>query len=141
LGIILSNKGGALPQIAWPVKMMAGAPLGSGKQYMSWIHIDDACRLIIKALEDTQFEGVYNAVAPHPVTNKEFTKELAEAMHRPLVLPKVPAFAINLVMGKKSEVVLASQRVSANKVLQTGFTFEYSYLEEALESFYAKAND
>jgi len=138
LGIVLSKKGGALPQIAKPVKMMAGAPLGSGKQYMSWIHIDDACRLFIGAVEETQFEGVYNAVAPHPVTNKEFTRELAEAMHRPLVLPKVPAFAINLMMGEMSEVVLASQRVSANKVLQTGFTFEYNYLEEALESFYQK---
>ncbi len=138
LGIVLSDKGGALPQIARPVKMMAGAALGTGKQYMSWVHIDDACRLFIRAIEDHQFEGVYNAVAPHPVTNKEFTKELAEAMHKPLVLPKVPAFAINLMMGEMSEVVLASQRVSANKVLQTGFTFEYNYLEEALDSFYEK---
>ena len=123
LGIVLSNKGGALPQIAKPVKLMAGAPLGSGKQYMSWVHIDDVCRLFIKAIEDTHMEGVYNAVAPHPVTNEEFTKELAEVMHKPLVLPKVPAFAINLMMGEMSEVVLASQRVSANKVMQTGFTF------------------
>ena len=138
MGIVLSDKGGALPQMARPMKMMAGAPLGSGKQYMSWIHIDDACRLFIKALEDTQFDGVYNAVAPHPVTNKEFTEELADVMHKPLVLPKVPAFAINLMMGEMSEVVLASQRVSANKVLQTGFTFEYNYLEEALDSFYEK---
>ncbi|MBC5993115.1 TIGR01777 family oxidoreductase [Pontibacter cellulosilyticus] len=136
LGIVLSDKGGALPQIAKPVKMLAGAPLGSGKQYMSWVHIDDACRLFIRAIEDTQFEGVYNAVAPHPVTNQEFTKELAEVMHKPLVLPNVPAFALNLMMGEMSEVVLASQRVSANKVMQTGFTFEYNYLEEALESFY-----
>ncbi len=136
LGIVLSKKGGALPQIAKPVKMMAGAALGTGKQYMSWIHIDDACRLFIRAIEDTQFEGVYNAVAPHPVTNAEFTKELAEAMNKPLVLPNVPAFALNLMMGEMSEVVLASQRVSANKVMQTGFTFEYNYLEDALEAFY-----
>lgn len=136
MGIVLSDKGGALPQIAKPVKMMAGAPLGSGKQYMSWIHIDDVCRLFIRAVEDAKLEGVYNAVAPHPVTNEKFTKELAEVMHKPLVLPKVPAFAINLMMGEMSEVVLASQRVSANKIMQTGFTFEYNYLEEALESFY-----
>lgn len=135
-GIVLSDKGGALPQMARPVKLMAGAPLGSGRQYMSWIHIDDLCRLYIRAIEDTQFEGVYNAVAPHPVTNKEFTKELAEAMHRPLVLPKVPSFAINLMLGEMSEVVLTGQRVSANRVMHTGFTFEYNYLEEALESFY-----
>lgn len=136
LGIVLSKKGGALPQIAKPIKLLAGAPLGSGKQYMSWVHIDDACRLFIKAIEDTQFEGVYNAVAPHPVTNEEFTKELAEVMHKPLVLPNVPSFALNLMLGEMSEVVLFSQRVSANKVLQTGFTFEYNYLPEALESFY-----
>ncbi|MDX5438592.1 MAG: TIGR01777 family oxidoreductase [Pontibacter sp.] len=136
VGIVLSIKGGALPQMAKPVKMMAGAPLGSGRQYMSWVHIDDLCRLFIRAIEDKQYEGVYNAVAPHPVTNKEFTKELAEAMKKPLVLPKVPAFAINLMMGEMSEVVLASQRVSANKVLHTGFTFEYNYLEDALESIY-----
>ncbi|MDX5418464.1 MAG: TIGR01777 family oxidoreductase [Hymenobacteraceae bacterium] len=135
-GIVLSDKGGALPQMAKPVKLMAGAPLGSGRQYMSWIHIDDLCRLYIRAIEDTHFEGVYNAVAPHPVTNKEFTKELAEAVHRPLVLPKVPSFAVNLMLGEMSDVVLTGQRVSANKVMHTGFTFEYNYLEEALESFY-----
>ncbi|WP_242922968.1 TIGR01777 family oxidoreductase [Pontibacter liquoris] len=138
LGLVLSNKGGALPQIARPIKLGAGAPLGSGKQYMSWIHIDDACRIFIRAIEDPQMEGVYNAVAPHPVTNKEFTTELAEALKRPLVLPKVPAFALNLVLGEMSEVVLTGQRVSANKIMQTGFTFEYNYLEEALESFYEK---
>ena len=135
-GIVLSDEGGALPQLARPVRLLAGAPLGSGKQYMSWIHIDDLCRLFIRAIEDPQLEGVYNAVAPHPVTNKEFTKELAEVMHKPLVLPKVPSFAIHLMMGEMSEVVLSGQRVSANKVLQTGFTFEYNFLEEALQSFY-----
>jgi len=141
LGIVLSTKGGALPQLARPVKLMAGATLGSGKQYMSWIHIDDACRLFIRAIEDPQFHGVYNAVAPHPVTNKAFTQALAEVIKRPLVLPKVPAFALNLVMGEMSEVVLSSLRVSANKVLQTGFTFEYNYLEEALASFYKEEKD
>jgi uncharacterized protein len=138
LGIVLSNQGGALPQIARPIKMMAGAPLGTGKQYMSWIHIDDACRIFIAAIEDTRLEGVYNAVAPHPVTNKEFTKELADTIHMPLVLPKVPAFALNIVLGEKSEVVLTGQRVSATKILHTGFTFEYNYLEEALDALYQK---
>ena len=140
LGIVLSLHGGALPQMARPVKMMAGAPLGSGKQIMSWIHMDDVCRIFIAAVEDTQFTGVYNAVAPHPVTNSEFTKELAETMHRPLVLPRVPAFAINMVFGEKSEVILGSQRVSANKLLKTGFTFEYSYLSDALDALYNTKN-
>jgi uncharacterized protein len=136
MGIVLSNKGGALPQIAKPVKLMAGAPLGSGQQYMSWIHIDDLCRLFISAIEEHQFQGVYNAVAPNPVTNEEFTRTLAQVMHRPLTGLKVPAAGLKLVLGEKSEVVLESQRVSANKVIQTGFTFEYQTILQALESFY-----
>lgn len=141
LGVVLSDKGGALPQMAKPMKLFAGSALGSGKQFMSWIHIDDACRLFIRAIEDTQYKGVYNAVAPHPVTNKEFTKALADVMHKPLMLPKVPAFALNMVLGEMSEVVLFSQRISANKVIQTGFTFEYSMLQEALASFYDKKSE
>lgn len=135
-GIVLSNKGGALPHLAKPVKLMAGAPLGSGQQYISWIHIDDLCRLLIYAIENSQFQGVYNAVAPNPVTNEEFTRTLAHVMHRPLTGLKVPAAGLKLVLGEKSEVVLEGQRVSANKVIQTGFTFEYQTIQQALESFY-----
>lgn len=136
IGIVLSTAGGALPQMAKPIKLLAGAPLGSGQQYMSWIHLDDVCRLFIAALEEPKFQGVYNAVAPHPVTNEEFTRTLAEILHKPLTGLKVPAFGIKLMMGEMSEIVLGGSRVSANKVLHTGFTFEYNYLEEALESFY-----
>ncbi|MCC2546930.1 TIGR01777 family oxidoreductase [Hymenobacter sp. BT175] len=138
IGIVLSTEGGALPQIARPIKLLAGAPLGSGRQFMSWIHIDDLCRLLLQMLEEPQWEGVYNAVAPNPVTNQEFTETLAAVMHRPLVLPKVPAFGLKLVLGEMSEIVLASQRVSADKVLRQGFTFEYPHLGAALESFYTK---
>jgi uncharacterized protein (TIGR01777 family) len=137
IGIVLSTEGGALPQMARPIKLMAGAPLGSGKQFMSWIHLDDLCRLFIQMLDEPKWQGTYNAVSPNPVTNKAFTETLASVMHRPLVLPKVPAFALSLVMGEMSEIVLASQRVSAEKVLDQGFTFEYPNLKAALESFYA----
>lgn len=137
IGIVLSTEGGALPQMARPVKLMAGAALGSGKQFMSWIHLDDLCRLLIQMLDEPQWQGTYNAVSPNPVTNQTFTETLADVMHRPLVLPKVPAFALNLMMGEMSEIVLASQRVSAEKVLKQGFTFEYPNLKGALESFYA----
>lgn len=137
IGIVLSTEGGALPQMARPIKLMAGAPLGSGKQFMSWIHLDDLCRLLIQMLDEPQWQGTYNAVSPNPVTNQAFTETLADVMHRPLVLPKVPAFALSLVMGEMSEIVLASQRVSADKVLSQGFTFEYPNLKAALESFYA----
>ncbi|TGE22192.1 TIGR01777 family protein [Hymenobacter aquaticus] len=138
IGIVLSTQGGALPPMARPIKLMAGAPLGSGKQYMSWIHLDDVCRLFMQALEEPQWEGVYNAVAPNPVTNKAFTEALAEVMHRPLVLPKVPAFGLKLVLGEMSEIILASQRVSAEKVLNAGFRFEYPDLKPALQSFYGE---
>lgn len=136
IGIVLSDEGGALVPLARTVKMMAGAPLGSGRQFMSWIHLDDLCRLLMQMLEEPSWQGTYNAVSPHPVTNKEFTETLAEVLHRPLVLPKVPEFALNLMMGEMSEIVLASQRVSAEKVLRQGFTFEYPQLKPALESFY-----
>lgn len=137
IGIVLSNKGGALPQMAKPVKLMAGAPLGSGKQYISWIHIDDLCHLFIQAIEDTRYKGVYNAVAPNPVTNEEFTKALAEVMHKPLTGLKVPAFGLKMMLGEMSEVVLEGQRVSCDKILKMGFTFEYNTIYEALESFYS----
>jgi uncharacterized protein (TIGR01777 family) len=136
IGIVLSPEGGALVPLARVVKMMAGAPLGSGRQYMSWIHLDDLCRLLIQSLEETEWEGTYNAVSPNPVTNQEFTETLAEVLHRPLVLPKVPEFGLKLVMGEMSEIVLASQRVSAAKVLHQGFRYEYPELKPALDSFY-----
>ncbi|MDQ4140778.1 MAG: TIGR01777 family oxidoreductase [Bacteroidota bacterium] len=136
IGIVLSKEGGALPQLAKPIKYLVGAPLGSGQQYISWIHLDDLCRLFIAAIEDHQFHGIYNAVAPHPVTNEEFTRTLADILHKPLTGLKVPAFGLKLVLGEMSEAVLGGSRVSANKVLQTGFTFEYNYLDQALESFY-----
>ncbi|MDO7852876.1 TIGR01777 family oxidoreductase [Hymenobacter convexus] len=136
IGVVLSTEGGALPQIAKPVKLGAGAALGSGKQYMSWIHLDDICRLFIAMLEDPAWEGTYNAVAPYPATNQAFTEVLAQVLHRPLILPKVPAFGLKLAMGEMSEIVLASQNVSAAKVLARGFRFEYPELRGALEALY-----
>ena len=136
IGVVLSTAGGALPQIARPVKLGAGAALGSGKQYMSWIHLDDLCRLFIAMLENPAWQGTYNAVAPHPATNQAFTEVLAEVLHRPLILPKVPAFGLKLAMGEMSDIVLASQNVSAAKVLAQGFAFEYPVLRGALEALY-----
>ncbi|MVN77184.1 TIGR01777 family protein [Hymenobacter sp. HMF4947] len=136
IGIVLSPEGGALVPIAKTVRYGAGALLGSGRQYMSWIHLDDLCRLFVQMLEHDAWQGEYNAVAPEPATNKQFTETLAQVMHRPLLLPKVPAFGLKLAMGEMSEIVLGSQRVSADKVLSEGFTFEYPTLRAALESFY-----
>lgn len=138
IGIVLSTEGGALPQMARPVKLGAGAALGSGKQYMSWIHLDDICRLFMVMLEDETWRGTYNAVAPNPVTNQQFTETLAQVLHRRLVLPKVPAFGLKLALGEMSDIVLASQRVSAQKVLAQGFRFEYPELRGALDALYGE---
>lgn len=136
IGIVLSPEGGALVPIAKTVRYGAGAPLGSGRQYMSWVHLDDLCHLLSQMVHDELWQGAYNAVSPNPVTNQEFTETLAQVMHKPLVLPKVPAFGLKLAMGEMSEIVLGSQRVSADKVLSQGFQFEYPTLRSALESFY-----
>ncbi|MGI4831953.1 MAG: TIGR01777 family oxidoreductase [Janthinobacterium lividum] len=136
IGIVLSPEGGALVPIAKTVRYGAGAPLGSGRQYMSWIHIEDLGRLLVQMLEADAWHGAYNAVAPHPATNKELTETLAQVMHRPLLLPKVPAFGLKLAMGEMSEIVLGSQRVSSRKAESMGFRYEYPQLRAALESFY-----
>jgi NAD dependent epimerase/dehydratase family enzyme len=94
------------------------------------------CRLFIAMLENPAWQGTYNAVAPYPATNQAFTEVLAEVLHRPLILPKVPAFGLKLAMGEMSDIVLASQNVSAAKVLAQGFTFEYPQLRGALEVLY-----
>lgn len=137
IGVVLSAVGGALPAMAGPVKRGFGAPLGTGQQWVSWIHVDDLCRLFLAMLTDEAWQGPYNAVAPQPVTNATFTAVLAEVLHRPLLLPKIPAFVLQLAMGEQSELVLTGKRVSAAKVLAHGFAFAYPVLGEALQALYA----
>jgi uncharacterized protein (TIGR01777 family) len=133
---ILGKEGGALPVIARPVKLYAGAALGTGQQYMSWIHVEDVCRIYQKAVEDSGMSGVYNAVAPNPRTNAEFTKTLAGVLHRPLWLPNVPAFMLQLVLGEKASIVLEGQRVLGKRLKLTGFQFRFRELSEALKDIY-----
>lgn len=138
LGIVLSADGGALPEIARPVKLGAGAALGSGKQWMSWVHLDDVCAAFIEALTNPAYaDAVLNVVAPHPVTNAAFTRAVADALHRPLVLPAVPAFALRLALGERAQVVLASQKVDAGALRARGFAFRFPELEPALANLYA----
>lgn len=136
IGVVLSAKGGALLPLARTVKLGIGAALGSGQQYLSWIHIDDLCHLFIAMLTDDAWQGPYNAVAPYPATNEAFNEVLAEVLHRSLLLPKVPAFALKLALGEQSGIVLAGQRVSGEKVLARGFEFEYPVLRGALKALY-----
>lgn len=132
IGIVFSMLGGALPKMIQPIQMMLGAPLGSGDQYMSWIHIDDVCSLFIKALTDRKWSGVYNAVSPHPVTNKELTEVLARLLDKPLFLPGIPEFAIRTLMGEMATLILDGTRVSSHKAEKSGFKFQFPDLEGAL---------
>ncbi|MNS58068.1 Epimerase family protein [compost metagenome] len=135
-GMVLDKNEGALPQITKPIKLGLGAALGTGKQWISWIHIDDLCRLYITAFENNTMIGVYNACSPLPVTNTEFTKTVAATLKKKLWLPNVPAFALKLVLGEMSKIVLDSTKCSANKTIQTGFKFEYGELSNALQAIY-----
>lgn len=135
-GIVLSTEGGALPSIEKPVKMGLGAPLGKGDQWVSWIHLDDVCRMYIHAIEHTAMNGSYNAAAPHPVSNATLTRTLASTLKKPLWLPNVPAFTIKAMIGQRAHLVLDSARLSDRKILQSGFKFRYPTLEEAFGDLY-----
>ena len=138
IGLVLSKNGGALPKMTTPIKNLVGAPLGKGTQWQSWIHINDLARLFVHIME-TKSQGVFNGVAPNPVTNKKLTKEIATLLKRPLVLPNVPAFVLKLVFGEMAYVLLASQRVCSKKVEEHGFAFKYANINAALASiFHAK---
>lgn len=137
IGVVLSMKGGALPRIVQPVKLGVGAPLGSGQQYISWIHVEDLCRMFVYALEQSAVEGVYNAVAPQPVTNEQLTDSAAQILHKPLFMPKVPAFAIRLAFGEMASIVLGGNRVSSKEIEQEGFQFQYLHIDSALKNLLA----
>ncbi|MBC2839899.1 TIGR01777 family oxidoreductase [Robiginitalea sp. SC105] len=132
LGLVLAAHEGALPAIARPVKAFVGAPLGNGRQWQSWIHLNDAAALFLFAV-DQRLEGVFNAVAPNPVTNEKLTRQVAEALDKPLWLPRIPAWFLRLVLGDRAALVLDSQRVCSDKVRMEGFGFGFANLQPALE--------
>ncbi|MBX2968789.1 MAG: TIGR01777 family oxidoreductase [Cyclobacteriaceae bacterium] len=132
IGIVLSEKGGALKEMANPVRWGVGAPLGSGQQYMSWIHIDDLCRMFVYAMKKEHLQGAYNGVGPLWVSNKELTKAIAKALKKPLWLPPVPGFVLKLMLGEMADLVLKGSKVSGEKIAQAGFTYHYPDLDGAL---------
>lgn len=134
IGVVLSNDGGALVEMSRPIKWFVGAPLGSGRQWMSWIHIDDLCRMLLHFIEHESMSGIYNAVAPNPVTNRELTKQIAKALHRPLLVPAVPEFVLKFVLGEMTQIVINGAKVSCEKILSTGFRFKFTNVETAIES-------
>lgn len=132
IGVVLSEKGGALKEISKPVKMGAGAALGSGDQFMSWIHIDDLCEMFIHAIENENLKGAFNAVAPNPVTNKELTKLTAKALKKPFFLPNVPGFVLKLTLGEMASIVLGGSKISSEKIESAGFNFKFEKADAAL---------
>ena len=131
-GLVLDGKKGILPIISRPVRWGLAAPLGTGRQFMSWIHVDDICGIYLLALENSSLQGPYNAVAPAPVRQKEFMQSLAKSLHRPLILPPVPGWMLKLALGEKGGLVLQGQRVSAEKISSAGYSFKYPLLMDAL---------
>lgn len=133
IGIVLSAKGGALAELAKPVRWGFGAPLGSGRQYMSWIHLDDLCAMFIHALENKSVAGTYNAVGPQPATNRQFTEAVAAVLGKKIWLPPVPGFALRLMVGELAAMVLAGTRISCRSMQQTGFVFQFPDLPAAIK--------
>ncbi|MCE7043555.1 TIGR01777 family oxidoreductase [Dyadobacter sp. CY312] len=136
-GIVLSNDGGALPKMSLPAKFGFGAPLGTGKQWISWIHEDDLCNMYLQAMTDESWKGAYNAVAPGPVTNAELTKEICKALNRPQWFPNVPAFALKAAFGEMANVVLGSNYVINDRIsTETDFKYRFTDLSEALSDVF-----
>ena len=133
-GIVLSEKGGALPKLTQPVRWGVGAALGTGKQWQSWIHLDDLCEMYIKSLTDKQMTGAYNAVAPNPVTNYDLTKISAQVLSRPFWMPNVPEFTLKMVFGEMASIVLGGNYVLNQRIKQeTDFDYKFVEVKGALE--------
>lgn len=133
IGLVLSSRGGALQKMLWSLYLFVAPYFGNGRQWYSWVHIDDICRFFIHAIENEAVQGIYNGSAPVPVTNRDFVKSLHKVYRKPSIMLPVPAFALRMVLGEMADVVLMSTRLSADKIKKTGFNFLYDQLEPALE--------
>ncbi len=139
IGVVLSPDGGALRRMLTPFRMGVGGHVGSGQQWMSWVALDDVIGAILFALEKEALTGPVNVVAPHPITNADFTRALGEALHRPTLLP-MPEFAVKLIFGEMGEsLLLGSQRVIPAKLQASGYNFRYREIGEALRAMLKKA--
>lgn len=137
-GIVLGAGGGALGKMLTPFRLGAGGPLGSGKQWMPWVHVADLARLYVHAAETRSINGPMNAVAPNPVRNSEFTKALGRQLHRPAFMP-APYIGLRLLFGEFAQVLFASQRVIPKVAIDTGFVFQYPDIASALREILAPA--
>ncbi len=131
IGIVLAKNGGALQEMAKPIKYGVGAAFGSGEQYQSWIHVQDLVAIFQFVMEN-QLAGIYNGVAPYPVTNSELTKAIAKTLGKPLFLPNIPKFVMKLILGEMHQILFSSQHVSCRKLLDENFQFKFASLDKAL---------
>ncbi|MEC3907563.1 TIGR01777 family oxidoreductase [Tamlana sp. 2201CG12-4] len=131
IGLVLAKKGGALQEIIKPIKFGLGANFGNGKQWQSWIHINDLAHMFIHVLQHN-LSGIYNGVAPNPVTNKELIKTVAQTLHKPLFMPNIPRILMKMILGEMHILLFESQRVSSKKIEDKGFYFQYNYIDPAL---------
>lgn len=138
IGIVLSEKGGALKEMVKPIKFWVGAPLGTGDQYISWIHLDDLAAMFVKAVEDETMLGAYNGTGPYAVTNRDLTKAIAKQINRPVILPAVPSFVLKTLLGEMADLALKGNNVSSQKIQDAGFKFQYEKLESALTDLLKK---
>lgn len=132
IGIVLDKGAGVLGQLVPLAKRFVASPLGNGRQWTSWIHVEDLARLFIYAATQQIPSGPYNAVTSHPLTNKDLTKAICRALHRPMLLPPVPGFVLKLVLGEMATLALMSQKVCNEKVIAAGFQFKHEHIDEAL---------
>ncbi len=140
IGLVLSSDGGALPAMVKPIKSYVGAAFGSGEQWQSWIHIDDLARQFLFVI-DKDLKGIYNGVAPNPVTNTKLVKEIAALLNRPLFLPNIPKGIMQLLLGDMSYLLFASQRVSSKKIEEEGFEFHHKNVCNALKNILLPEED
>ncbi|MEM0542120.1 TIGR01777 family oxidoreductase [Flavobacterium sp. j3] len=134
-GIVFSNKGGALPEMVAPVKLGFGAALGSGKQVQSWIHLSDLVAMYYFVIEH-KLEGIYNAVSPQPVSNKQLTQTIAKTLKKSLWLPNIPEFVMKLSLGEMSYLLFSSKKLSSKKIEDAGFQFQFPNVEVAIGNLY-----
>ena len=132
IGVVLSTQGGALEKMLIPFRFFNATYFGHGQQWMSWVHIDDLCRMFIEAIDNERFSGIYNGVAPHPFRNRDLICELKKALGKPALLLPAPEFALRAVMGEMADVVFDSARVSSKKIEAAGFKFSFPDLLPAL---------
>ncbi len=137
IGIVLSNNGGALAKFALPFHFLFGGPIGNGKQWMSWIHIEDLLSMFLLFIEDENLNGTFNIVAPNPVTMNEFAKTLGNVLRKPSIF-RVPEFIIKMVLGESSSIILDSQRVLPKHIENYNFKYKFSFLNKALIDLFLK---